>query len=181
MSLLYRFPLNKNLKNIGVCGGNLSVNGSATLSTDIGKFGSSYYFPSNSYLYLSSPDLSKFSTEISMSVLVMFSQATSSWKQTLLFGSSGTSWNNILCGIDINTSGIPYFNASSGSASNYIAGTTNVYDGKWHNIIGIYDNGKKSIYVDGVRENYQTSASTLINLSSVTNLFVGGNSGGEKF
>lgn len=180
MALLYRFPLNNNLKNIGVCNGNLTAVGSASLNTTIGKFGKSYYFPSSSYLRLATPDVSKFSTEVSMSVWVMFPATKSTWTQTVVLGTPGTSWTNILCGLDINSAGLVYFNTSNGSSFKYINASTRVDDGKWHNIIGVFDGSSSYIYIDGVL--ISSAANTITPaFSSATNLFVGGNSGGEMF
>ena len=42
-----------------------------------------------------------------------------------------------------------------------LGGTTNVFDEKWHHIVGTFDNGLGKLYVDGVLENSATSTAPI--------------------
>ena len=68
-------------------------------------------------------------TALSLCLWLKLSTSHSGYAQVLVLGTSGTSWNNIRCGIDINGDGKVYFNTSNGSANTYIYSPSNYKDG----------------------------------------------------
>ena len=102
MSLKVWLPLNGNLKNQG-SSKIIATNNGATIN-DNGKIGKCYSF-SNTYINLipTTAFNSSFSTEASLALWVKVSTSHSTWAQAITYGTVGTSWNNILFGIDINS------------------------------------------------------------------------------
>lgn len=116
--------------------------------------------------------------ELSLCLWLKLSTSHSGYAQVLVLGTSGTSWNNIRCGIDTNGDGRIYFNVSSGSANTYIYSPLNYKDNIWHHITGIYNSGSLQLYIDGIQ--VATGTTTNVPGLSGTSIYVGGNAGGEK-
>ena len=174
MSLIHWWPLNGNTNDYGV--NNIAlINNGATVNS-AGKIGKCYSFSNNNMVVATSDIIS--AAELSLCLWLKLSTSHSGYAQVLVLGTSGTSWNNIRCGIDINGDGRIYFNVSSGSANTYIYSPLNYKDNIWHHITGIYNNGSLQLYIDGI----QVAAGTTTNVPGLsgTSIYVGGNAGGEK-
>lgn len=176
MSLLHWWPLNGNLNNKGISNVSLTNNG-ATINSS-GKIGSCYYFNST-ILNSSALDLSSCSTGCSLAIWAKIPTSQSAWSQLFILGTSGTTWNNIRVGIDINSSGIPYFNISNGSSNTNINSGTAIKDGIWHHICGTYDGTNLNLYIDGVL--VKTGTTSYVPALSSVYIYIGGNAAGEKF
>jgi hypothetical protein len=70
--------------------------------------------------------------------------------------------------------------AASGSASFYVAypcsgsSSIKVIDGKWHQLVGVYNGNKSSIYVDGQLESSSSGGNPLNTPPSTTDFLLGG-------
>ncbi|MDP2909568.1 MAG: LamG domain-containing protein, partial [bacterium] len=63
----------------------------------------------------------------------------------------------------------------------YSAGSiTNIDDGKWHHIVGVYDGAYVRIYIDGVQENFNNVGAKTFN-STANSVFLGSNGGTSAF
>lgn len=174
MSLIHWWPLNGNLNDKGTSNIPLTNNGATVNSS--GKIGSCYSFSGNN-MVVSTSDITS-ATALSLCLWLKLSTSHSGYAQVLVLGTSGTSWNNIRCGIDINGDGKVYFNTSNGSANTYIYSPSNYKDGVWHHIAGIYNDGSLQLYIDGTR--VATGTTSNAPALSGTSIYVGGNDGGEK-
>lgn len=174
MSLIHWWPLNGDTKDHGIRNISLTNNG-ATINNS-GKIGKCYSFSYNNMVVATSDITS--ATELSLCLWLKISATHSSWSQVLVLGTSGTSWNNIRCGIDINGDGKIYFNVSNGSANTYIASPLTYKDAAWHHIVGVYNNGSLKLYIDGTQ--VVNGTTTNVPGLSGTSIYVGGNAGGEK-
>ena len=113
MSLIHWWPLNGNTNDYGV--NNIAlINNGATVNS-AGKIGKCYSFSNNNMVVATSDIIS--AAELSLCLWLKLSTSHSGYAQVLVLGTSGTSWNNIRCGIDINGDGRIYFNVSGGSAN----------------------------------------------------------------
>jgi len=176
MSLIHWWPLNGNLNDQGTSAISLTNNGATVNSS--GKLGSCYYFNST-ILNSSALDLSSCSNGCSLAIWAKIPTSHSTWSQIFVLGTSGTSWNNIRVGIDINSSGIPYFNVSNGSSNTNINSGAAIKDGIWHHICGTYDGTNLKLYVDGAL--VKTGTTSYVPALSSAYIYIGGNAGGEKF
>ena len=174
MSLIHWWPLNGNTTDYGINNVAL-INNGATVNS-VGKIGKCYSFNNNNMVVATSDITS--TAELSLCLWLKLSTSHSGYAQVLVLGTSGTSWNNIRCGIDTNGDGRIYFNVSSGSANTYIYSPLNYKDNIWHHITGIYNNGSLQLYIDGIQAAAGTTT-TVPGLSG-TSIYVGGNAGGEK-
>lgn len=176
MSLRVWLPLNGNLNNYGTSNTTLETNSGATVNAS-GKIGSCYYF-NNHYISYTCNAVKSF-TECSVCLWMKMPTTHSTWAQVCTLGTSGTSWNNILLGIDINSNGVVIGNVSNGST--YINCNSNIAikDDIWHHLCFTYTSGTSKIYIDGVLKATQALSITP-NFNGVSNVFVGGNSGGER-
>lgn len=174
MSLIHWWPLNGNTNDYGINNVAL-INNGATVNS-VGKIGKCYSFNNNNMVVATSDITS--AAELSLCLWLKLSTSHSGYAQVLVLGTSGTSWNNIRCGIDTNGDGRIYFNVSSGSANTLIYSPLNYKDNIWHHITGIYNNGSLQLYIDGI----QVAAGTTTNVPGLsgTSIYVGGNAGGEK-
>jgi len=179
MSLVLWLPLTKDLRNQGLSDVTVTNNG-ATYSSTGGKLGGCYNFTNQNIAVSSANFKNNFINQATLSAWVKVSTSHSAYAQALVFGTQGTSWNNILFGIDINGSGTPIANASTGSAYTNLSFSTAIKDGMWHHIVYTYNNGTMKVYLDGVQKN-TTTTSNIPAWTNTTNLYIGGNSGGEKF
>ena len=174
MSLLHWWPLNGNLNDCGI--NNISLTNNGATINSAGKIGTCYSF-SNNNMIISTSDITA-ATKLSLCLWLKLSTSHTGYAQVLVLGTSGTNWNNIRCGIDINGNGNVYFNTSTGSAYTYIYSPLTYKDGTWHHIAGIYNNGSLQLYIDGS----QVATGTTSNAPALsgTSIYVGGNAGGEK-
>lgn len=174
MSLIHWWPLNGNTNDYGINSLAL-INKGATINST-GKIGKCYSFNNNNMVVATSDITS--AAELSLCLWLKLSTSHSGYAQVLVLGTSGTSWNNIRCGIDTNGDGRIYFNVSSGSANTYIYSPLNYKDNIWHHITGIYNSGSLQLYIDGIQ--VATGTTTNVPGLSGTSIYVGGNAGGEK-
>ena len=174
MSLQIWLPLNGDLHNQGLS--DLVVSECGATINQNGKIGQCYSF-NNTYIKLvpTAELKSSFSTEGSISLWVKVSSSHNSWAQACTYGTVGTSWNNILFGIDINASGIPILNASTGSAYTNCNSNVAIKDDKWHHIVGVFNSGNLAIYIDGIQKKTVTTSNTPA-WASASIISIGGNS-----
>lgn len=157
------------------------TNNGAVYSSTNGKLGGCYNFTNQNIVVPSNNFKSEFTNnQASLAAWVKVTTSHSAYAQALVLGTQGTSWNNILFGIDINGSGTPIANASTGSAYTNLSFGTAIKDGVWHHIAYTYNAGTMKVYLDGVQKATTTTSNTPAWTNS-TNLYIGGNSGGEKF
>ena len=179
MSLQVWLPLTKDLRNQGLSDVTVTNNGATFNSA--GKLGGCYNFTNQNIVIPSTNFKSEFiNNQASLTAWVKVATSHNAYAQALVLGTQGTSWNNILFGIDINGSGIPIANASTGSAYTNLSFGTAIKDGTWHHVAYTYNAGIMKVYLDGVQKATTTTSNTPAWTSS-TNLYIGGNSGGEKF
>lgn len=174
MSLQVWLPLNGNLQQQGCY--ELAVASCDATVNNSGKIGKCYSF--NSTTIKLTPDTnfkSLFSVEASITLWIKLSSSHSAYAQVFTFGTAGTSWNNILFGIDINGSGIPILNSSTGSANTNCSLGTAIKDDKWHHLTGTFNSNTLKIYLDGILKNTVTTSNPP-NWTSATTIFIGGNS-----
>lgn len=172
-------PLTKDLRNQGLA--NVSVTNNGATFNSAGKLGGCYNFTNQNIVVSSTSFKGEFTNnQASLTAWVKVTTSHSAYAQALVLGTQGTSWNNILFGIDINGSGTPIANASTGSAYTNLSFGTAIKDGVWHHIAYTYNAGTMKVYLDGVQKATTTTSNTPAWTSS-TNLYIGGNSGGEKF
>jgi len=93
----------------------------------------------------------------------------------MTYGTVGTSWNNIIFGIDVNGSGIPIGNISNGSNYSNASFSTAIKDNVWHHLAFVYKSGTMTCYMDGVLKNTYTT-SYIPAFNSCTVFSIGGNS-----
>lgn len=180
MSLQVWLPLTKDLRQQGLSNVTVTNNG-ATYSATGGKLGGCYNFTNQNIVVPSTSFKGEFTNnQASLAAWVKVTTSHSAYAQALVLGTQGTSWNNILFGIDINGSGTPIANASTGSAYTNLSFGTAIKDGVWHHIVYTYNAGTMKVYLDGVQKATTTTSNTPAWTSS-TNLYIGGNTGGEKF
>lgn len=176
MALRVWLPLNGTLENKGIS--DITVTNHGATVDNNGKIGKCYAFNSN-YIAVTNLPLSSFSNEASLSCWVKLPTTHSAYAQIMTIGTQGTSWNNIIFGIDINSSGIPIAAISTGSASTQCNSNTSIKDNVWHHLIATYKTGEIKIYIDSILKNtISTSNAPAWNI--VTNFFIGGNANGEK-
>ena len=179
MSLQVWLPLTKDLRQQGLSNAIVTNNGATFNSA--GKLGGCYNFTNQNIVVPSTNFKSEFTNnQASLAAWVKVTTSHSAYAQALVLGTQGTSWNNILFGIDINGSGTPIANASTGSAYTNLSFGTAIKDGVWHHIAYTYNAGTMKVYLDGVQKATTTTSNTPAWTNS-TNLYIGGNSGGEKF
>lgn len=179
MSLQVWLPLTKDLRNQGLSDVTVTNNG-ATFNSN-GKLGGCYNFTNQNIVIPSTNFKSEFTNnQASLAAWVKVSTSHNTYAQALVLGTQGTSWNNILFGIDINSSGTPIANTSTGSAYTNLSFGTVIKDGVWHHIVYTYNAGTMTVYLDGVQKATKTTSNTPAWTSS-TNLYIGGNTAGEKF
>lgn len=179
MSLVVWLPLTKDLRNQGLSDVTVTNNGATFNSA--GKLGGCYNFTNQNIVIPSANFKSEFTNnQASLAAWVKVSTSHNTYAQALVLGTQGTSWNNILFGIDINTSGTPIANTSTGSAYTNLSFGTVIKDGVWHHIVYTYNAGTMTVYLDGVQKATKTTSNTPAWTSS-TNLYIGGNTAGEKF
>lgn len=157
MSLKIWLPLNGSLsENIS---NRIFTNNSATIN-NAGKIGKCYDFNGSSAQLihqLSSNDISMINscTQFTLACWVKLAsnQEDGSWGQIVTLGSQGTSWNDIRIGFDAQPNSSTHFSVSDGSsnAGYKCSSNSNLADDKWHHLVGIYDNKKLIMYVDGVQ------------------------------
>lgn len=179
MSLKVWLPLDGDLRNLGVSDIEVTNNG-ATVN-NAGKIGKCYNFTNSNIIIPSTNFKNNFTNnQASLALWVKVSTNHSSYTQVLVLGTQGTSWNNILFGIDLNSGGTPIANASTGSAYTNLSFNTTIKDGIWHHLAYTYNNGVMTVYLDGIQKN-MTTTTNIPAWANSTNLYIGGNSGGEKF
>ena len=178
MGLQVWLPLNGDVNNQGLSG--LTVTNNTATVNNNGKIGKCYSFSSTSMqLTLDSNFKALFSDAASVTFWVKVSSSHSAYAQAFTFGTAGTSWNNILFGLDINGSGVPILNSSTGSAYTNCSLGTAIKDDKWHHLAGTFQTNTLKIYLDGVLKNTVTT-SNVPGWNSASTIFIGGN-GAEVF
>ena len=156
MSLRVWLPLNGSLsENIS---NRIFTNNSATIN-NAGKIGKCYDFNGSSAQLIhqfSSNDISMINncTQFTLACWVKLAsnQEDDSWGQILTLGNQGTNWNDIRIGFDAQPNSSIHFSVSNGSsnAGYKCSSNSNLADDKWHHLVGIYDNKKLIMYVDGI-------------------------------
>lgn len=81
--------------------------------------------------------------------------------------------NNSIFSFQINSSNATVFTLSDGITQYQITGATNIADGNWHYIAGVFDGATTTgtLYIDGRQENQDTSIA--ITLPDPTNYYIG--------
>ncbi|MBS3164121.1 right-handed parallel beta-helix repeat-containing protein [Candidatus Woesearchaeota archaeon] len=144
-------------------GGNGTVSGAVWNSSD-GRTGGAYIFNS------SAPKIINLSYDIAFNMTDTQPFTVEAWVQVFGWntsepraaivdrlsnkGASATGWS--LNVENASNGGVLRFfikNATSGSSSETITGSSNIADGRWHHLAGVHDGTNFSIYVDGVLEN----------------------------
>ena len=182
MSLQVWLPLNGSItENIA---NKTFVNSNAVLSAPgVGKIGSyTYRFLGDAQLIheLSITDIEHINNASSYTIAcwVKLYEGQNGWGQILTIGNQGTSWNDIRIGFDNQKDATVHFSVSDGTnnTSYQCCSNNNLQDNKWHHLVGTYDKGTLTMYVDGIEQNSKGTATFQPALSPTSYIIIGGNS-----
>lgn len=178
MALQVWLPLTKQqsyIENWGICSP-IDITNSGAVFNANGKIGNCYTFTDKIIKTTVPANLkNQFSTEATLAMWIKLSSSHSTWAQALTFGTVGTSWENILFGIDLSTNGVPVGNVSNGTNHTNCSFSTAIKDNTWHHLVFTYNNGTLQSYMDGVLKN--TVTTTYVPAwSSISVFSIGGNS-----
>lgn len=119
--------------------------------------------------YISVPNESNFDFTTSLTLEAWFNISSPGASNQTIISKGDDSWRVCRNGSTNNM----HFACQIGGVVNYVNGTRNVIDGKWHHVAAVYNGSQMLLYIDGTLDNYIAATGTVDN--SAYPVYIGDN------